>query len=142
MTATSTDRINVLCVDDNQHVAHAVDITLTRSARFSFAGWLPTADEVETAAEREHAAIVLLDIDMPGRDPFEASAALMECLPEVKVVFFSAHVGRELIDKAVESGAWGYASKNDGDRALLEVLDKVSGGEFGISPSVRACYGR
>lgn len=140
--ANSTGPIGVLCVDDNQHVADAVDIALRRSGRFVPVGWLPTADAVLEAAAREGAGIVLLDIDMPGRDPFEAAAELMEKLPEARVVFFSAHVSRELIDRVVEAGAWGYSSKNDGDRSLLEVLERVSEGEFAISPSVRAAYGR
>jgi len=132
--------ISVLCVDDNQHVAEALDITLTRSGRFKWKGWLPTADELVTVAVRDAPGIVLLDIDMPGRDPFEASADLLDKCPESRVVFFTGHVRKDLIDRAVESGAWGYASKNDGDQALIEVLERVGAGEFAFSPSVRGTY--
>jgi two-component system, NarL family, response regulator DegU len=141
-TPVADRRISVLCVDDNQHVAQAVDITLRRAGRFEWKGWLPCADDVVTVVRRDLPSIVLLDVDMPGRNPFEASAELLDQYPESRVVFFSAHCDRNLVDQAVEAGAWGYASKDDGCDALLDVIERVGAGEVAFSPSVRGSYGR
>jgi DNA-binding NarL/FixJ family response regulator len=133
--------ISILCVDDNAHVADAVRIRLARVGGFEWKGWLPDATNLVERARSDCPTIVLLDVDMPGRDPFDASLELAGTCPDVKIVVFSGHVRRELIDKAVEAGAWGYVSKNDGEDVLVDVLRMVADGQFGLSPEVRAAFG-
>jgi DNA-binding NarL/FixJ family response regulator len=47
-------------------------------------------------------------------------------------------VRRDLIDRALECGAWGYVSKGDGEAALFEAMRKAMGGELGLSPEAQA----
>jgi len=135
-------RRRVLCVDDNAAVAEALRIKLGRSGRFEWVGWLPAADRLIQLAATLSPALVVLDLDMPGADPFAQIAALREHSPDVRVVVFSGHVGPELVEKALEAGAWGYASKSDGEDDLLEVLDRVGAEEIALSPEARAAYDR
>lgn len=44
------------------------------------------------------------------------------------------------VERVIECGAWGYASKNDGESSLLEVLRRVVAGEFAMSPEVRSTW--
>jgi DNA-binding NarL/FixJ family response regulator len=132
--------VTVLSVEDNPEVAEAIGAKLGRVEGFRWIGALPNADELVARVERERPAIVLLDIDMPGRDPFEALADLAERCPESRAVLFTGHVGRELIDRGLDSGAWGYVSKNDGEEALVATLRKVAAGEFALSPEARRSY--
>lgn len=134
------ERIGVLCVDDNCDVAEAIRIKLTGEGVFRWLGWLATAKDLLKVAEEVCPAIVLLDIDMPGPDPFAACTVLLDRCPSARVVFFSGHVHREYIGRALESGAWGYASKNDGEDELIEVIQRVAGGEFAFSSEVRSLY--
>ncbi len=134
---TEEETIGVLCVDDNPHVADALRLKLSRTELFRWTGWLPSADSLVEEAKRTCPALVLLDVDMPGRDPFDAAAELVEVCPETRIVVFSGHVRQELIDKALDAGVWGYVSKNDGEEELLKVLRLVAGGEVGFSPEVR-----
>jgi DNA-binding NarL/FixJ family response regulator len=96
---------------------------LSREPRLEWAGWLPDAGEL--LGEEAHACrpdIVLLDVDMPGRDPFEAVTALAAVCPDVRVVMLSGHVRNELV--TVRSprvrGATG-----DGQRAILDVIAQL-----------------
>lgn len=133
-------KISVLCVDDNEDVAHALRIKLRIVGGFDWRGWLPDADDLVSVAREKCPDIVLLDIDMPGANPFERLADLSAVCPDIRVIMFSGHVRRELVDRAVESGAWGYVSKNDGEDALVEAICSVTVGEFALSPEVRrAC---
>jgi two-component system response regulator DesR len=139
---TYRDKVGVLCVDDNAHVADALRIKFGRDERFDWKGWLPSADELVEVAIRECPAVVLLDVDMPGKDPFDATAGLVERCPESRVLFFSGHVRPELIDRAIEAGAWGYVSKSDGEGALMDAACRVAAGEFVLGSEVRAAYNR
>ncbi len=132
--------IGVLCVDDNEHVAEALRVKLRIIGGFEWKGWLADADELVEAVEELCPDVVLLDIDMPGADPFVQLGSVSELCPDTRVLMFSGHVRRELVDKAIEGGAWGYVSKNDGEDALVAAICAVAAGQFILSPEVRlAC---
>lgn len=133
-------KIGVLCVDDNPHVAEALKLKLGRAGSFRWMGWLADADRMVETARSICPKIVILDVDMPGQDPFEATAELNQVCPDTRVVFFSGHVRADFIDRALDAGAWGYASKNDGEEELLAVLRAVAGGEMAFSPEARSTY--
>jgi DNA-binding NarL/FixJ family response regulator len=138
----ASGRISVLCVDDNQYVADAVRTKLDRAeSPYAWKGWLTDASELVACALRDRPDIVLLDVDMPGPDPFAAATELQEKCPNCRIIVFSGHVRKELIERAINAGAWGYVSKNDGSEALVEALRLVGAGEFALSPEVRAIYG-
>lgn len=140
MPFLSRDRVSVLCVDDNAEVAEAIRIKLSRLQGFAWTGWLPKADQLVEYAKQIRPQLILLDVDMPGLDPFAALAELSKHCPESRVLVFSGHVRGDLIERALDTGAWGYVSKNDGEDELLEALNRVAGGDFALSPEVRRVY--
>jgi len=130
--------IDVLCVDDNEQVAWALRRKLGFTEGFKWKGWLPSADDLINKAKEESPNMVLLDLDMPGKDPLSALSELTDTCPDVRVVVFSGHVSAELINKAIESGAWGYVSKSDGEEALISALRDVAADRFALSAEARA----
>jgi len=131
-------RVKVLCVDDNDFVAEAVLAKLRKAGGFEWLGHLPSADELIEVARRDRPDVILLDVDMPGADPFEAMRELLGHCPDVRVIVFSGHVRPELLERAIRLGAWGYISKSDGENALVEGIRSVADGEFALSPEVEA----
>lgn len=140
MTGTAPKTITVLCVDDNPHVADALRLKVARTPGLAWQGWLPSADQLFDKVVAEQPDVVLLDIDMPGRSPFEALAQIADEARDSRVLVFSGHVRRELVERAIESGAWGYISKNDGDTTLVEAIRRVATGEFVLSPEVQSVF--
>jgi DNA-binding NarL/FixJ family response regulator len=140
--ATPGQAVSVLCVDDNEQVAAAIRIKLRRTPGFLWSGWLATADTLVDSVRRARPDTVVLDIDLPGRSPFEALEELAGSCPGVRVVMFSGHVSHDLIERAMDAGAWGYVSKNDGEDALILALREVMAGEIALSREVTAAYGR
>ena len=136
----SVARMSVLCVDDNAAVAEALEVKVGRTEGFEWKGALPRADDLVAVCLRERPMLVLLDVDMPGRDPFEALAELVEKCPETRVVMFSGHVRRDLVTRAVDAGAWGYVSKNDGEEELVAALRRVAAGELALSPEAKRMF--
>jgi DNA-binding NarL/FixJ family response regulator len=130
--------IRVLCVDDNDFVAEAVRRKLALNGEFEWAGWLPDARALTQKVREARADVVLLDIDMPGKDSFEALAELATAHPEARVIMLSGYVRGEYIDRAVEAGAWGYVSKNERTEAILEAIRQVAAGNFAMGAEVEA----
>ncbi len=132
----------MLGVDDNEQVGRALAMRLAQEPDLLWIGLLRSADALVEEAARLRPNIVLLDIDMPGKDPFRALQELTAKHPETRVVMLSGHVRRELIDRAFESGAWGYLSKHDEMARIAEALRRVMAGEVVMSPDVvAAMYG-
>lgn len=127
---------SVVCVDDNPQMAAALRQLLVREG-FEWKEWLQSADGLLESVATHRPSIVLLDLDMPGRDPIETLRDLSSQQPASRAVIFSGHVRRELVDRAIEAGAWGYVSKNDSVRELVAALRAVIAGRLGFSPEVR-----
>jgi two-component system response regulator NreC len=133
-------RMSVLCVDDNVAVAEALEVKVGRAEGFEWKGTLSRADDLVDVCLRDPPMLVLLDVDMPGRDPFDALAELVEKCPDTRVLMFSGHVRRDLITRAVDAGAWGYVSKNDGENEIVTALRRVAAGELALSPEAKRMF--
>jgi DNA-binding NarL/FixJ family response regulator len=128
--------IRVLCVDDNALVAEAIGSKLEISREFHWLGHLGCADGLLDVVSRLDPDVILLDIDMPGADPFAALAELTEARPEIAVLILSGHVRRDLIDRSIDAGAAGYVSKAEGAAALLPAIRRAARGEFVLGPAI------
>jgi two-component system response regulator DesR len=137
---TPTRPIRVLCVDDSFLVREAIRFQLTNDRGFDWLGGLACADGLVNEARRLRPDVVLLDIDMPGLNAFQALHALADACPDVRVLVVSGHVQAALIDRAVNLGAWGYFSKNE-PAALAEAVRRIARGEFVLGAEVGAAYG-
>lgn len=138
MTEAPAKKHRVLCVDDNPHVAEALRSRLSRQQDLTWVGCLPDADGLAEMLERESPDVVLLDLDMPGRDPLEVLSELSSEAMTARVIVFSGHVRKDLINRAINAGAWGYISKGEGEEVLLESMRRVLHGEFVLSSEVRS----
>src|SRR5437867_11821936 len=64
--------IRVLCVDDHAFLAEGLQSRLSLARDMEYVGRLSTAEDLVAKAKETRADVVLLDIEMPGPDPFEA----------------------------------------------------------------------
>lgn len=131
-------KTRILCVDDHSFLIDGLRAKFDLESDLEFVGSLSCADELLNEATRIQPDIILLDIDMPGSDPFDAVCEIHRIHPNIKSIFLSAHVRDHYISAAVKSGAWGYFAKSDDADAIIDGIRKVMRGEFAFSPKVRA----
>jgi two-component system response regulator DesR len=132
--------ITLLCVDDNELIAQALSRRVAREPGMTWGGWLARGAELPEALKRTSADVVLLDVDLPGEDSFELLRQTAEAFPEVRVLMFSGHVRADYIDRAIECGAWGYISKNDGTDDVMRAVAQAHAGELALSPDARLTH--
>jgi DNA-binding NarL/FixJ family response regulator len=133
--------VKVLCVDDNRMVGEALEIKLRHDDEIEWLGQLYAADELIDAVRRMSPDVVLLDIDMPGKDPFIALEEITRDHPDVRVIMLTGHIRRELIDRAFEAGAWGYLSKIEGAGHIGSSIRQVMNGEIVLGSDVESAVG-
>ena len=73
--------------------------------------------------------IILLDINMPGFNGFEALSRIKSFYPKIKVIMLSTYNEEHLIEKAKAGGANGYLFKNADKSELINVIRLVSQGQ-------------
>lgn len=111
--ASGTDgRLRILCVDDNVDFANLFANILCHEEDMMSAGTRHNADSLEADVERLGATVVLLDLTMPGRDPFDAMKSLAKKSPAVRIIAFTGYDDDENRDRVIAAGATGLISKS------------------------------
>ncbi len=72
--------------------------------------------------------IVIMDITMPGGDPFVEIANMLEASPKSRVLVLSMHEDGAYLRRVLESGASGYVCKKVADQELISAVRAVHEG--------------
>ncbi len=121
-------------MDDNELIAEAIRRRLAREPDLEWVGWLPRAAELAEKCGDLRPDVVVLDVDIPGDDAFQAIREMARVCPSARVVMLSGHARREYVDQAVAAGAWGYLLKSDGTDAIIQAMRTVADGRFVLDP--------
>lgn len=120
--------MRLLLVDDHRLFRESVLPQLRQHPKITSVDEAENADDALTKARQNPPDLVLMDIDMPGLSPFEATRTLREIAPGCKVVFLTGHDYDSHVEQAVAANASGYVVKHDGLETLMEAISRVSDG--------------
>ena len=130
--------IRVMCVEDNDLVADAIGRKLGRDPDFVWLGCAKTFDRLMEMVAANDPHVVCLDLDVPGQDTFAMIRTLQGTHPDVRVMVLTGHVREDLVNQAVDAGAWGYLSKAEDSRVIVESFRRVAAGEFILGKIARS----
>ena len=123
-------KIRVLCVDDSPDITELIGRCIEREPDMESVGCLDTAEDLATEVERVRAAVVLVDMKMPGRDPLDAVREVRRA----RVIVYSGRDDPDAVDSAAKAGACGFLSKDAEVPVMLGAIREVARGgiPFGI----------
>lgn len=128
--------IRVLSVDDHDLLVQGLQSRFEHEPDIQLVGHIASAENLIKAVQEHDAQVVLLDLEMPGPDPFDALSELVRIKPDVRVIVLSAHIRDHYVDEATKSGAWGYLSKNDEVQEIVDAIRKVLDDQFVFGTTV------
>ena len=79
--------------------------------------------------------LVLLDINLPGKNGVELLSYIKAAFPVFKVILFSAHTDAQYIRRAQQLQADGYLSKTVGQQELVSAILSVCRRDANLPPS-------
>ena len=123
--------IRILLVDDHELVRTALAERLERERYFTVAGCVASAEAAVQESRTCDPDVILMDIDMPGLNCFEAARQISRFRPDCRIIFLSAFFHDIYIEQALSVKARGYLTKTESPESVVEaILEAMSGGVY------------
>lgn len=134
----SANPIRIVLVDDQELVRAGVRKVLEGDAGMVVVGEAGDGNALMKLLREVEADIVVLDLNMPGRDGFETLRDLHMADIAVKVLVLSLHDDSQYVARAVREGAHGYLLKDSAVQELPLAVRAVMQGQPFYSPRAQA----
>lgn len=122
------DEREFIIADDHPMVRQAVRMVIEMEYPGRLVREAGSLDAVLEAVARAPAAMVVIDLDMPGMDGVESLRALRQGFPGLKLAVLSGNGDRQVILDALDAGVNGYILKaSPSDEMLYAVATILSG---------------
>jgi two-component system, NarL family, nitrate/nitrite response regulator NarL len=112
----------VMIVDDHALIRRIVRQVIEKAGDLEIVAEASNGYEAETKAAQTQPDVVLMDLEMPDCDGFEATERVMACSPHARVVIFTASHQQQHALRALQQGAIGYITKDIDPEALVGAI--------------------
>ncbi len=112
----------VLIVDDIPQVRHELHTLLHLSGYVQVIGEAANGAEAVRLAQQLEPDVVLLDMEMPVLDGYEAATQIKSSLPRCRVIALSIHEDLASRERARQAGVDVFIPKGSGSRELLDAV--------------------
>jgi DNA-binding NarL/FixJ family response regulator len=114
--------VRILLVEDNEVFREALELLLGMRADVQVVASVGDGAAAAAAAIEHHPDVVLMDYRLPGLDGIQATAQVVEALPDVAVVALTASADDAEREALVEAGAVVCLNK---DQELDEIVAAI-----------------
>lgn len=129
-------KIKVMITDDHKMVREGIKQLLELNDSITVVGMASDGDECISVLKTKEPDLLLLDINMPGKNGLEILEDIKKSDLNVKVILLTVHNEVDYLLKAVEAGADGYVLKDCGFAELMNAIEIVMSGESYIQPDM------
>ena len=128
-TTTTSSFARLIIADDHELVRSSLRLMLQGEQDLQIIAEARDGQEAIELYRRHRPTLVLMDVNMPEVNGFEATRTIKEEFPTAKVLIVSAYESAALTSEAIVAGADGYVSKLYPLQELLEAIRAVLRGE-------------
>lgn len=121
--------IRLLVVDDHPVVSQGLTAVLHDYPDLEVSATAATTEEALLAVERLQPDVLLLDLELRGRDGQDLLPHLLRLSPRTRVLIFTAYDSDERVFGALQAGAHGYLLKGAPVADIVAGIRRVHGGE-------------
>ncbi len=118
--------LKLFLVDDHAVVRQGTREMLNRNPAFNVVGECDSGEELIGLLKLKKPDLLLLDINLPGKNGLQLLAEIKPLFPNLKIILFSAHIEPQYIRKAQSLKADGFLSKTIGEEELQRAIQEVA----------------
>lgn len=133
---TRHDALRVLVAEDHPVYRDGLRALLGGSAATQLVGEAQDGDAAVRLAAELRPDVVLMDLQLPGRNGIEATRAIVAARPASAVLILTMFDDDDSVFNAMRAGARGYLLKDAGGDELLRAIDAVGHGGAVFGPGV------
>ncbi|MBE7496362.1 MAG: response regulator transcription factor [Verrucomicrobiaceae bacterium] len=126
----------LLLIDDHFVVRSGLVASLELEDDLQVVGEADRGEDALTLFSQKKPDVVLMDLQLPGLNGIDATAALLREHPAARVLIFSTFARDEEIQAALKAGALGYLQKSSSRDDLLAAIRAVARGERTLPPDI------
>ncbi|RJY10516.1 DNA-binding response regulator [Parashewanella spongiae] len=125
-----SDAITIAVADDHPLFRQALSLILKQ--KFSTIHLLEANNikELQSILSENIPDLILLDLNIPGANGFEALVELGQAYAQIPVVLISGQEDASTVNKATELGASAFLAKSSQPSEMVDVISKVLSGDF------------
>ncbi len=132
----SLSGLRILIGDDHALIREGLKRILLDGGIARHIGEAGDATETMAAVRRESWSIVILDINLGGRNGVEVLKEIKAEFPAQRVLMLSSYPEEQFALRVIRAGASGYLNKNMAAQTLIEAIEQVIAGRRYVSPKV------
>jgi two-component system, NarL family, response regulator LiaR len=126
--------IKVLLVDDHAVVRSGLGAVLMTNEDLELVGEASNGEEAIRQVDRLRPDVVLMDILMPVMDGVQATKAIHDKHPEVRIIALTSFKEKDMVEGALKAGALSYLIKNVSADELVTAIRGAMSGQPRLSP--------
>jgi DNA-binding NarL/FixJ family response regulator len=131
-----TEPTTVVIADDHPMIRQGLRLTLDQLPGIQVIGEATTGRQAVELAESLQPDMLIMDLNMPDGNGIDATRALTQSSPHVKVLILTMFDDDASVFQAMRAGARGYLLKGAGEQEIERAIRGVADGEAIFGPAV------
>ncbi|MAP79454.1 MAG: hypothetical protein CL526_00050 [Aequorivita sp.] len=128
MSVKDEQEIKVIIADDHPLVISGISEILNKEQLFKILESFSNGTKLLQSPLLSQADVLLLDLNMPGKDGLQVLDRISQLQIDIKVVIITSYFSKDLSDKCKDAGASGYILKSENlDKISEYIVEVVSG---------------
>jgi two-component system, NarL family, response regulator NreC len=137
-TEDRDETITIVLADDHAVVRSALRVLLDAESGFEVVAEAGDADAAVRFVRGHRPAVLILDLNMPGRASLEAIPDIKEASPETEIVVLTMQNEPAFARHALQAGVRGYVLKEAADAELVQAVRCAAAGDTYLQPALGA----
>lgn len=133
----ASDSVTVVVADDQSAVREGLVLLLGTLPGITVAGEAADGDAAVALTASLEPQVVLMDLNMPGRDGVSATRQIAADHPGTRVVVLTTYADDESIIGALQAGALGYLTKDATRAEIGRAIQAAAAGQAVMDPNVQ-----
>jgi|SRR5690606_430121 len=129
-------KTKIAIFDDNKNIRNSIQLLLSTHLSFEVVGMFRDAENCVRDVRSCGADIVLMDIEMPGRNGIDAVRQLKKELPHLLILIQTVFEDEDKIFESIRAGASGYLLKSAINQSLIKSIEELFQGGAPMTPLI------